>query len=113
MYIVSAPEAMQHLGITHNHEEMMINNFLLAAQGIIEQEIEKDIYLKQADVPEGRTNVLIYELLTPSKQASLQVAIKLVLSTLYLYRDSTTDLKLSENPAFSSCIKGFNEVYIG
>lgn len=113
MNIVSVPEALDHLGITCSNESMLIEGFISAAQGIVEQEIERDIYQSVEDVPEGNTNVIIFNELTPSKQAALQVATKLLLSSLYLYRESTTDLKLSENPAFKACISGFSGVYVG
>ncbi|NQY64016.1 MAG: hypothetical protein HRT38_09850, partial [Alteromonadaceae bacterium] len=48
-----------------------------------------------------------------SKKSALEMAIKLVLSTLYLHRESTTDINLSENPAFKACLAGFTEVYVG
>ena len=113
MSIVSLDEAKLQLGLSGDGDNMLVASLISAAHGIVEQALERDIYLTRPEVPENDTNAIVVDELKKSKQSALAMAIKLVLSTLYLHRESTTELNLSENPAFKACLVGFTEVYVG
>ena len=113
MSIVSLDAAKLQLGLTGDEDNLLVTGLISAAHGIVEQALERDIYLTRPEVPENDTNAIVVDELKKSKQSALAMAIKLVLSTLYLHRESTTELNLSENPAFKACLAGFTEVYVG
>ena len=113
MSIVSLNEAKLQLGLTGDGDNALVTGLILAAQGIVEQALERDLYLTRAEIPESDINAIALDELRGSKKSALEMAIKLVLSTLYLHRESTTDINLSENPAFKACLAGFTEVYVG
>lgn len=113
VYMISLGEAKIQLNIEDDNEDDFISSLILSAQGSVEQELGIDIYHLRSEVPAEAESVIVTEELKATKVESLKMAVKLVLSTMYLHRESTTDLNLSENPAFESCIKGFRKVYIG
>ena len=113
MSIVSLDAAKLQLGLTGDGDNTLVTGFISAAHGIVEQELQRELYLTRAEIPENDTNAIAFDELKESKQSALEMAIKLALSTLYLYRESTTDIKLSNNPAFVACLVGFTEVYVG
>jgi len=113
MALITLAEAKQQLNITDTNDDAIITELIDVAQGIIEQEIQRDIYDLRAQVPITDLNALAVDELRPSKQAALQMAVKLVLSSLFLYRESELDVNLSANPAFKACLSGFSSVYVG
>ena len=113
MSIVTLDAAKLQLGLTGDGDNILVMGLILAAHGIVEQALERDIYLTRAEVPESDINAIAIDELRKSKKSALEMAIKLVLSSLYLYRESSTEFNLSENPAFKACLAGFTEVYVG
>jgi hypothetical protein len=84
-----------------------------AAIGMVEHMLERDIYEKADEVPESTTNAIIFNELKATKQSALTMAIKLVISTLYIYREADLDVVLTKNPALKACLSGFNSVVVG
>jgi len=113
MPIVSLEAAKEQLNVTESDDDLLIATFTSAAIGMVEHAIQRDLYETKAEVPVDAVNAIVFEDLKKSKQAALQAAIMLTLSTLYTYRESELDVDLSENPAFKACLSGFSEVVVG
>jgi len=113
MPIVALEIAKEQLNVTENDDDLLIQTFISAAIGMVEHATERDLYETQAEVPVDAVNIIVFSDLKQSKQAAIQAAIMLALSTLYTYRESDLDVDLSENPAFNACLSGFSPVVIG
>lgn len=113
MPIVSLEAAKSQLNVTENDDDLLIITFLNAAIGMVEHEIQLDIYEKNEEVPTNAVDFIVYSSLKKSKKAALEAAVMLALTTLYTYRESELDVDLSQNPAFKACLLGFNNVVIG
>ena len=113
MAIITIEEAKQQLNLTDNEDDIIVYELIDVAQGVVEQELQCDIYITRAQVPAADNNAIVFDELRQSKQAALKMAVKLVLSTLYLYRESSLDVNLSANPAFKACLAGFSTVLVG
>jgi hypothetical protein len=111
--IISVDEAKEQLGVEHDNDDMLIEGFVLAALGIVEHELQRDIYLTKSDIPESDINAISFYDLKETKKSVLKIAVKLVLATLYLHRESALEIDLSDNPAFKACLSGFTGVYLG
>lgn len=113
MPIVTLEDTKLQLNIIDNDEDIVVNNMLDAAIGMVEHLLQRDIYETAAAVPEATVNAIVFDELKQSKQAALSMAVKLVVSTLYIYREADLDVVLTENPALQACLSGFNCVVVG
>jgi hypothetical protein len=113
MPIVSLDAAKNQLNVMEGDDDLLISTFLHAAIGMVEHTIERDVYETPLDVPGEAVNFIVFSALKKSKQAALEAAIMLALSTLYTYRESELEVDLSENPAFKACLIGFSDVVVG
>ena len=113
MPIVSLEAAKNQLNVTEHDDDTLIETFISAAIGMVEHAIQRDLYKTHAEAPNDAVNIIIFADLKQSKQAAIQSAIMLAISTLYVYRESDLDVDLSVNPAFNACLSGFTEVVVG
>jgi hypothetical protein len=113
MPIISLEAAKHQLNMMEGDDDVLISTLLQAAMGMVEHAIGRDVYQILADVPNDAVNFIVFSALKKSKQAVLQAAIMLALSTLYTYRESSLEVDLSENPAFKACLSGFSDVVVG
>jgi hypothetical protein len=113
MPIVTLPDAKLQLNITDDDEDILIDPMIDAAIGMVEHILQRDIYQMANEVPEGTANAIIFDELKKTKQAALSMAVNLVISTLYIYREADLDAVLTENPALTACLSGFNCVVVG
>jgi hypothetical protein len=115
MSLVTLEQAKLQLNIDDSDtlDDALVASLIPVAIGMVEQEIEKEIYDLSNQVPESAINYIVVETLKDTKKAALEMAVKLVLSSLYLYRESELDIDLKKNPAFMGCISGFIDVVVG
>jgi hypothetical protein len=117
MPIVTLEAAFSQLNIIDNEqileETAIVEPMISAAIGMVEHMLQRDIYEEASEVPENTTNAIIFNELKATKQSALTMAIKLVISTLYIYREADLDVVLTENPALTACLSGFDSVVIG
>jgi hypothetical protein len=117
MPIVTFEEAVLQLNIIDEdqvlEESTIIESMISAAIGMVEHMLQRDIYEEVAEVPESTTNAIVFNELKATKQSALKMAIMLVISTLYIYREADLDTVLTENPALTACLSGFNSVVVG
>ncbi len=113
MALLTLVEAKQQLNELSDEDDLYIESLIPAAMGLVEASIGRDILEKQSDITDASVDPVIFELLTPSKQASLKVAIKLQLSSLYINREADIDSGSVNNPAYELAIASFKRVRIG
>ena len=111
--LLSLDEAKAQLNEVGTEDDAYISSLIEAASGLVEQHIGKDIYLTAAEVPEGASPVVVMEALKSTRQAALKAAISLALASLFMNRESDTDVDLKSNPAFTACLAGFKDVIVG
>ncbi|AIY65194.1 head-tail connector protein [Pseudoalteromonas piratica] len=110
--VVELAQAKQQLNIDHTLDDSFITSLITASLGLIEGKLQRPIFNTQGEAGDV-ANAIVIEDLKASSKAALQQAILLVVSDLYVNRESTTDAQQYENRALSALLASFDEVVIG
>lgn len=109
----AAKEQLNIIDVTDTDEDQYISSLIPVSIGIVEGDLQRCVYEYLAEVPEDALNVLVLEGMKETKKEALVMAVKLVLSTMYAFRESDIKEKLNKNPAYVACIGLFDEVVVG